>query len=247
MVASRSPETDVRAGTIAAATRLFAAHGFEGTALQDIADAVGVSKPAILHHFPSKEHIRQAVLDSMLAHWNGMLPRLLLAATASGDRFEAVFGELHRFFASDPDRARLIVRETLDRPAEMRKVLRGTVHSWHAAIARYVEAGRDTGRHYADIDPESYVVLIMLLVITATASSPVTAAALDQGGRDGEARFDRELARIARASLFPPSPPPDPARRAKQATQSSKPDPHAMEREPEAAHPIRSPKRKSAR
>jgi TetR/AcrR family transcriptional regulator len=204
MVATRSTETDVRAATIAAATRLFAAHGFEGTALQDIADAVGVSKPAILHHFPSKEHIRQAVLDAMLSHWNGMLPRLLLAATASGDRFDAVFGELHRFFASDPDRARLIVRETLDRPAEMRKVLRGTVQNWHAAIARYVEAGRVTGRHYADVDPESYVVLIMLLVITATASSPVAAATLDH---DGRARFDREIARIARASLFPPSAP----------------------------------------
>ena len=161
----------MRAGTIAAATRLFAAHGFEGTALQDIADAVGVSKPAILHHFPSKEHIRQAVLDSILTHWNGMLPRLLLAATASGDRFDAVFGELHRFFASDPDRARLIVRETLDRPTEMRKVLKGTVHQWHSAIAGYVESGRESGRHYADVDPESYVVLIMLLVITATSNT----------------------------------------------------------------------------
>src|SRR5271165_1610649 len=230
MVASRSSETDVRAGTIAAATRLFAAHGFEGTALQEIADAVGVCKPAILHHFPSKEQIRQAVLDSMLAHWNGMLPRLLLAATASGDRFDAVFGELHRFFASDPDRARLIVRETLDRPAEMRKVLRGPVHQYHAAIARYVEAGRDTGRHYADIDPESYVVLIMLLVITATASSPVTAAAL---GSDDRTRFDRELARIARTSLFPPP--------------AAAPAPHKTPvREPPAANPIRSPKRKSA-
>lgn len=227
MVASRSSETDVREETIAAATRLFAAHGFEGTALQDIADAVGVSKPAVLHHFPSKEHVRQAVLDAILAHWNGMLPRLLLAATASGDRFDAVFGELHRFFAADPDRARLIVRETLDRPAEMRKVLRGTVHQWHSAVAGYIEAGRETGRHYADVDPEAYVVLIMLLVITATASSPVTAAALD---RDGQARFDREVARIAHASLFPPTPP----------------HPEAS-REPTAAPPTRSPKRKSAR
>src|SRR5215472_7305854 len=99
MVASRSSETDVRAATIASATRLFAAHGFEGTALQDIADAVGVSKPAVLHHFPSKEHIRQAVLEGILAHWNKTLPRLLVAATAGPDRFEAVFGELHRFFA----------------------------------------------------------------------------------------------------------------------------------------------------
>src|SRR6516225_7467328 len=130
MVASRTPETDVRAATIAAATRLFAAHGFEGTALQDIADAVGVTKPAVLHHFPSKEHVRQAVLDAILAHWNDTLPRLLFAATASHDRFDAVFGELHRFFAADPDRARVVMREVLDRPAEIRRLLRGAVRPW---------------------------------------------------------------------------------------------------------------------
>jgi len=204
MVASRSVDSDVRAATIAAATRLFAAHGFGGTALQDIADAVGVTKPAVLHHFPSKEHIRQAVLDAILAHWNDALPRLLLAATASADRFDAVFGELHRFFAADPDRARLIIRETLDRPAEIRKLLRGPVRRWHAAIGRYVSAGRDSGHHYADVDPEAYVIHILLLVITATASAAVTTAVLDD---DANPRYARELARIARASLFPPKMP----------------------------------------
>lgn len=202
MVAARSPENDVRAATIAAATRLFAAHGFEGTALQEIADAVGVTKPAVLHHFPSKEHIRQSVLDTILSHWNDALPRLLFAATASHDRFDAVFGETHRFFAADPDRARLIIRETLNRPAEMRKLLRGPVRRWLAAVSAYVRAGKDTGRHYADIDPESYVIHILLLVITATASASVTTTILDP---DGRARYGRELARIARASLFPAS------------------------------------------
>jgi TetR/AcrR family transcriptional regulator len=218
-------DNEVRAATISAATRLFAAHGFEGTALQDIADAVGVTKPAVLHHFPSKEHVRHAVLDAILTHWNEALPRLLLAATASHDRFDAVFGETHRFFADDPDRARLIVRETLDRPAEMRKILRGPVRQWLAAIAGYVRAGKDNGRHYADVDPEAYVIHILLLVVTATASAGVTSAMLDDDGtsprgrnldrtstsslrrgRDmsqSRVRYDRELARIARASLFP--------------------------------------------
>src|SRR5580700_11574702 len=115
MVAARAHENDVRGATVAAAMRLFAAHGFEGTALQDIADAVGVSKPAVLHHFPSKEHVRQAVLDGILEHWRGTLPRLLLAATAGEERFGAVFGELFRFFSADGDRARVVLREVLDR------------------------------------------------------------------------------------------------------------------------------------
>src|SRR5271155_1018204 len=98
MVTARAAEPLVRDAVVKAATGLFAAHGFDGTALQDVADAVGVTKPAVLHHFPSKEHIRQAVIDGILEHWQGTLPRLLVAATASEERFEAVFGELFSFF-----------------------------------------------------------------------------------------------------------------------------------------------------
>jgi AcrR family transcriptional regulator len=208
MVVARAVEQDVRASVVAEATRLFAARGFEGTAVQDIADAVGVSKPAVLHHFPSKEHVRQAVLDGILAHWNETLPRLLLAATASADRFDAVFGELHRFFASHPDRARLIVREALDRPNEVRKLLRGRVRAWLGAVAGYIRAGQAGERHFADVDAEAYVMHILQLVISATASAAVMSSVLDEvEGRQGRARYDLELARIARASLFRPEHP----------------------------------------
>jgi TetR/AcrR family transcriptional regulator len=200
MVATRAAENDVRGATVTAAMRLFAAHGFDGTALQDIADAVGVSKPAVLHHFPSKEHVRQAVLDAILSHWKETLPRLLLAATAGDDRFDAVLGELHRFFSADPDRARVVAREMLDRPAELRKLLRGSVQPWLGAVASYIRSGKERGIHYADVDEEAYVIHILLLVIMATASAAVTLSALDHEARP---RYDRELARIARASLFP--------------------------------------------
>ena len=200
MVAARTHDNDVRASTVVAAMRLFAAHGFEGTALQDIADAVGVSKPAVLHHFPSKEHVRQAVLDEILSHWNEALPRLLLAGSGGGDRFDAVFGELYRFFSNNPDRARVVAREMLDRPAELRKLLRGSVRPLFGAIAGYIRAGKEHGVHYSDVDEEAYLIHVLLLVITATASAPVTSSALEN---DARSRFDREAARIARASLFP--------------------------------------------
>src|ERR1019366_3043484 len=206
MVAARAHENDVRASTVVEAMRLFAAHGFEGTALQDIADAVGVSKPAVLHHFPSKEHVRQAVLDEILSHWNEALPRLLLAATGSGDRFDAVFGELYRFFSNNPDRARVVAREMLDRPGELRKLLRGSVKPWLGAVAGYLRAGKERGLHYADVDEEAYLIHILLLVITATASATVTSSALETDPRSRHDRYDRELARIARASLFPSVP-----------------------------------------
>jgi TetR/AcrR family transcriptional regulator len=204
MVSARATDSEIPKAIVAAASRLFAAQGFEATSLQAVADAVGVTKQAVLHHYASKEHLRQAVLDAIVAHWNEALPRLLLAATASDDRFEAVFGELHRFFATDPDRARVLVREALDRPAEIKKLLRGPVQPWLSAVARYIRAGQESGRHFPDVDPEAYVVHVMQLGITAAASMPVASSALL--GDAGE-RYDRELARIARASLFAPRPP----------------------------------------
>ncbi|MCZ2860527.1 TetR/AcrR family transcriptional regulator [Blastococcus sp. VKM Ac-2987] len=44
------------------AAALFARRGFTKTSLQDIADAVGLSKAGLLHHFPSKEALYDAVL-----------------------------------------------------------------------------------------------------------------------------------------------------------------------------------------
>lgn len=198
---------DVPARAVAAATRLFAARGFEATSLQEVADEVGVTKQAVLHHFPSKERLRRAVLDAILAHWTDALPRLLLAATAGGDRFEAIFGELHRFFSSAPDRARVVLREALDRPAEMRRLLRGPVRPWLAAVAGYIESGRRAGLHFPDVDPEAYVALVLQTVIAAAASADLTASVLEaprRGAAAARARHDRELARIARASLFLP-------------------------------------------
>lgn len=197
MVERNAP--DARSAILAEATRLFASRGFEGTAVQDIADAVGVTKPAVLHHFSTKEKLREAVLETILSHWKDTLPQLLLAATASEDRFERVLGELWRFFSSDRDRARLVIREALDRPAELKRLLRGPVRPWLAAVAEYIRAGQARGQHYADVDAEAYVLHILQLVLVAAASEPVTSAVLE---KDEAARYDRELVRIARASLF---------------------------------------------
>lgn len=194
-----APPIDVRARAVAAATRLFAAQGFEATSVQAVADEVGVTKQAVLHHFPSKEHLRQAVLEAILTHWKEALPRLLLAATASKDRFDVVFGELHRFFAGAPDLALVVLREALDRPREMKKLLRGPVKLWLTAVAGYIETGKEAGAHYGDVDAEAYVVHVIQMVIASAAAASVTSSVL---GDDARERYDRELARIARASLF---------------------------------------------
>ena len=49
-------------GILDRAAALFARRGFAKTSVQDVADAVGLSKAGLLHHFPSKDALHAAVL-----------------------------------------------------------------------------------------------------------------------------------------------------------------------------------------
>ena len=120
---------DVRAQILTQATRLFAKLGYDGTSVQQIADAVGIRKPSLLYHFKSKDELRENVLAEMLAHWNAVLPGLLLKASTE-ERFDATMEALTEFFIEDPDRARLFLRETLDRPESMQSMLAQFVQPW---------------------------------------------------------------------------------------------------------------------
>jgi Transcriptional regulator len=48
---------------ISVSARLFTEQGYDKTSMQDIVDALGMSKGAIFHHFKSKEDIFNAVID----------------------------------------------------------------------------------------------------------------------------------------------------------------------------------------
>ncbi|MFD4637480.1 TetR/AcrR family transcriptional regulator [Lentzea sp. NPDC058436] len=56
----RQPRTAVDENILDAAAALFARHGFEQTSLKSLADAVGLSKAGLLHHFPSKDALFEA-------------------------------------------------------------------------------------------------------------------------------------------------------------------------------------------
>lgn len=197
----RGADRDVRAEVITVATKLMAAKGFDGTSLQDIADGVGVTKPAVLHHFPSKEHIHTAVMQTILGHWRETLPRVMLAATTGEDRFEAIYRELQRFFREDPNRARLMVRQGLDRPEALREMLRTTVRPWMSAIAGYIRLGDSLGKQPPDLDAEAYTILALQLVIFSSAMGDTVSVAIDDTP-EARQRYFREVVRIARSSLF---------------------------------------------
>jgi len=188
-----------------AATRRFARQGFDGTSLQQIADDVGIRKPSLLYHYASKEKLRLAVLDALLERWNEVLPRLLMAAAGGERRFGAVIQETVHFFTEDSDRAKLLVRETLDRPDDMRERLTEYVSPWLHVVAAYIRQGQQQGDVYEDADPEAYILQVINLVVSGvSAASSIAGALLPEDSPLGtpSERHTRELLRMARCSLF---------------------------------------------
>jgi hypothetical protein len=154
------------------------------------------------------------VLEELLAHWNDVLPKLLMAATTGTEQFDAVLSKTVAFFAEDRDRARLILRELLDRPTEIQPLIETHVRPWVTIVADYIRRGQDQGRLWFDVDPQSYVAHVTILVIGSLATFDTVAGLAPGGVADDEARAKllerhiHELLRIAKTSLFRPRPAP---------------------------------------
>jgi len=113
--------------------------------------------------------------------------------------------ETLEFFRADPDRARLLLRELLDRPEEMKPLIESHVLPWTKIICDYIRKGQQQGRVHPDIDPEAYIVHMINLMVCGVALSDSITVLMPTRADEGDAlttRYLAELLRVARSGLF---------------------------------------------
>lgn len=99
---------------IHAAQRLFAERGFYGVSIAAVADELGLTKQALLHHFGSKEQLYAEVLQQLSAALLARTREIVARATEPAVRLEELVVAQYRGQMSDQHAARLIMRELLD-------------------------------------------------------------------------------------------------------------------------------------
>ena len=153
------------------AATLFARHGFKETSIQRVADAVGYSKTGLLHRFPTKEALQDAVVERALTDMRA------IAAEAEG-------------LPVGPARDRVVIagvaRLALARPGAVALLLSGLMSAPDSDMLRQV-GGVVFAAFGVDDQCVTEVELPRLLrIVGALGALAVTAVALPEKVRLGE-------------------------------------------------------------
>jgi TetR/AcrR family transcriptional regulator len=141
------------------ARRCFADNGYDGTSLNDIAAGVGIRRASLLHHFPSKEAVYQAVFERALSDWGVRIEKAISEPDTEGWSYvEQVLTTVVYWFAENPDFVRLVRRESLAAAnAHLGFDLGEALQPWFRQAVSYFEREMGAG-HFRKHDPEQLII-----------------------------------------------------------------------------------------
>lgn len=152
------------------AVGVFTRRGYDGTTMDDLARALGLSKSSIYHHVSGKEHLLARALDRALVQLEAVVEQ---AAGGGGDAGDAAFDRLQTAVR----RSVVVLVQDLPFVTLLLRV-RGNSDVERAALERrrridsrfadLVRAAQDDGRIAADLDPQIVTRLVFGAVNSLT-------------------------------------------------------------------------------
>lgn len=115
------PRAERRSSIIAGAARAFAAAGFDGTSMEDIAAAAGVTKLILYRHFESKEELYRSILEGVSSRLRDEVASAMEAGLSrsvmdAGRRRGVIVPAFLTVAREDPDGFRLLWRHSSREP-----------------------------------------------------------------------------------------------------------------------------------
>ncbi|HRO60149.1 MAG TPA: TetR/AcrR family transcriptional regulator [Burkholderiaceae bacterium] len=184
--------SETRERLIDAASTLFASNGFAGTSLREISEGLGVSGPALLHHFGSKSRLYAEVLDRIVASMKPYLPPEHQVADREGA--VAMVGAYLDWTLRYPQYSQLIMRELMENRERVDKAKNLSMKPVMDAMISYLERGQQQGK-LPDFDAQVFAFFYTGAVAHFVSAAPTVRRILDS-------KSDDEILRRFRRTLL---------------------------------------------
>jgi AcrR family transcriptional regulator len=137
------PKEDRHEDLLRAAAELFRRRGYRATRLEEIADALGVTRAALYYYVDTKQELLELICARSMQTIEGALDDVQALPDAAEQ-----LREFSRAFARNTatDAARVFFRESKELPAESRRALRERAYRVNEGAVEIIERGIASGR-----------------------------------------------------------------------------------------------------
>ena len=178
----------------------FAVKGLDATSVGDIAKAVGISKQALMHHFRTKEALREAIVERYRTALMELLPRFVAAFTARDTEVDDVLDDMMGLLDRNVDLSSLLVRR-IAFSADVEITEAG--EAIESLLLDFLRRGQENGRLRRDFVPEDTLYCLGMMFLLCQVGMHRRGVATRDTPRDElHLRRHRELMRIARLALL---------------------------------------------
>lgn len=136
-----------RARILAEAGRQAAVRGLSAVSLNDVAEAVDLSKSGLFKHFDSKEGMQEALLADTGQRFFEFVWRPAEGLAPGRERLERVFERWIDWSEVENAAGGCLIMaasvELDDQPGPLRDLVKGQLQRWHARVAQEMQALRD--------------------------------------------------------------------------------------------------------
>lgn len=141
-------------------------HGYQGTRLDDILTATGLTKGALYHHFPNKQALGYAVVDDVI---RGIITEIWLKPVAeSGDPLQTIIHIVKNMDTLAGEQLTTLGCPLNNLAQEMSPLDEGfrqridhVYQDWRSGLARALDGAREKGAIRADVDSNQVATFIV--------------------------------------------------------------------------------------
>ena len=142
------------------AARLFAERGYHGTSIGDLAEALGVQKASLYHHFASKQDLLYETMRDGAQGFHAMLDAIPRALPATERIRLAIRGHL-RLVADQLDVATVFTREWRFLEGERRDEVLAERRRYEERFRALFREGRELSELRTDLDESTAALLVL--------------------------------------------------------------------------------------